>query len=246
MHVFRTFVTGAHGPHLWMRRRRRRRLGLPGLQLPEVGVGRAAQGADAQARRRGAGRASTSRWAAPTRRSAGAGSAQMRARPRTRAGTAPIQGEVDEVEPGPTAPCWCSSMTGDAGPREIQVATTSSTAPGWRPTSPSTGCSPTCSTTAARAATRCGRLDVERHFEVRGTAQRRRARCTPRARPRSAATSPASTPSSACRSPPRRSPTTWPGAGFCQPLGPVRSINQWVRSGSAAERSDGGVPWSPR
>ena len=67
---------------------RRRRLGLPGLQLPEVGVGRAAQGPHAQARRPGPRRRSTSCSAAPTPRSAGAGRRRCAGDGR-RAGTGP-------------------------------------------------------------------------------------------------------------------------------------------------------------
>ena len=46
LHVFRTYVTGAHGPEHLQASPGRRRLGLPGLQLPQVGVGRPAQGQD--------------------------------------------------------------------------------------------------------------------------------------------------------------------------------------------------------
>ena len=56
-----------------------------------------------------------------------------------------------------------------------------------------------------------GRLEVERHFEIKGTANGDGALYAS-ARPRSVATSPAWTRSSGCRSLPRRSPTTWPGA----------------------------------
>ena len=74
-----------------------------------------------------------------------------------------------------------------------------------------------------------GRLDVERTFEVRGTASRTRARCTPPAPRRWAATSPASTPSWACRSPRRRSATTLARHGFCKKIGPRRSTSQWLK-----------------
>ena len=57
------------------------------------------------------------------------------------------------VEPGPRRHRPGAAEDRDAGPPERQV-TTSSTAPGSRPTSPSTGCSPICWTTAAPAATR--------------------------------------------------------------------------------------------
>ena len=69
-------------PHLHLRLARqerveppqgRQRLRLPGLQLPEVGVGRAAQGQDAPARGRRARPRPTTRWAARTRRGGATG-----------------------------------------------------------------------------------------------------------------------------------------------------------------------------
>ena len=61
-----------------------------------------------------------------------------------------------------------------------------------------------------------GRLDVERNLRGHRRPQPAGPACTPPAPRRSAATSPASTPSSGCRSPRRRSPTTSPGSGFGQ------------------------------
>ena len=49
IHIFRTYIEGTHGPHPVDAPQGRRRLGLPGVQLPEVRLGRPAEGPDAQA-----------------------------------------------------------------------------------------------------------------------------------------------------------------------------------------------------
>ena len=169
VHVFRTYVTGSHGPNICACAARaatagptrasttRSRCGAASSR-PRCASSKARSGPTLYKLMGGTNTPKRRRW-----------QAQMQAGPRRRAGTAPLPGEVDD----------------DASParqrhRQVQLKTatgpvagagrlSSSTAPGWRPTSASTGCSPTCSTTAGRAATRCGRLDVERNFEVLGT-----------------------------------------------------------------------------
>ena len=131
----------------------RRRFRLPGLQLPQVGVGRAAQGADAQAGGRGPGGGLQADGRHQHAAGAGAGRQQMR-EGRTR-GLVPHDGRHGRADaadrrhgrqPGqdPQRRWWTSRRT------------SSSTAPAWRPTSPSTGCWPTCSSIPGPAATRSG------------------------------------------------------------------------------------------
>ena len=53
IHLFRTYISGSHGPIACLDAPQgRQRFRLSGLQLPEVGLGRPAQGQDAQARGR--------------------------------------------------------------------------------------------------------------------------------------------------------------------------------------------------
>ena len=215
-----------HLPHLRHRLARaapvvapqgRRRLGLPGLQLPQVGVGRPAQGRDAQARGRRRGRRSTSRWAAPTPPTAGAGRSRC-ARAARAATTTPCRAPSTGCEPGPDGQLVSYVRSGDGIASEPVVRLhhrlhrpggRHRRAPGLRRPA-----------RARRGGPQPGR-PARRRAALRGQGhgQRRRRALRLGHRPPSAATSPASTPSSACRSPPRRSPTTWRGAGSCRRSG---------------------------
>ena len=101
-------------PHLHHRRARaehlqapqgRRRLGLPGLQLPEVGVGRPAQGQDPRPRGRGAGQGLQGDGRHQHARSASSGSPSSSGVAR-RAGTAPSPARSPNCGRARTARAW--------------------------------------------------------------------------------------------------------------------------------------------
>lgn len=167
IHIFRTFVTGSHGPHIWARRKGGHGWAYQGFNYPKsCGADSSRPRCASWRARRGPG--STRRWAAPTRPTAatGRGSCGPAA---TAATTTRCRASWRRWSPAPTA-AWSASCAATTERSGSPWPTTSSTAPAWRPTSASTGSSPTCYSTAAPTATPFGRLEVERTFEVKGTA----------------------------------------------------------------------------
>ena len=168
IHLFRTYVSAvARADHLppppW-----RARLGVPGLQLSEVGVGRPAQVEDATARgRRTGGDVQGHRRNEYTDPEELAGAAATR----PARGLLPRRHRRGRIGGAEDARRDAHQLRPQRRRhRREPRPTTSSTAPAWRPTSPSTGSSPTCSEHGGAGRNPVGRLDVERHFEVRGTA----------------------------------------------------------------------------
>ena len=200
----------ARAQHLCVRRGRRR-LGLPGFQLPEVGLGRAAQGRMRQLE--GDDRAALYKAMGGTNTPMRRSWQQQMARGRARAGTAPCRarsrgragrrrrdwsrriktGRRRAARSTPSYIIDCTGLEADIAEHRLLADLLEHGGAGRNP---------------------LGRLDVERTLRGTGTASGDGRTVRLRARPPSAATSPASTRSSACRSPRRRSPTTWPGAGF--------------------------------
>ena len=208
VHVFRTYVTGAHGPDIWMRRRGGDGWAYQGFNYPKSVWGGQLKAQMRKLEGDGAGRPTTRTSAAPTPRSAGVWQQQMRgprgrlvpdacrrgrwtcAGPtatrsltRSRRRTATRRSPADFV-------IDCTGLEADIAEHRVLADLLDTRRRGPQPARP-----------------------ARRRAQLRGARQPQAAtgRCTPRARPRSAATSPAWTRSSACRSPPRRSPTTWPG-----------------------------------
>ena len=133
VHLFRTFISGSHGKHAWSRRKGEQRLRLPGLQLPEVGLGWAAQGQDAQARRATRGPRRTTRWAAPTPRGGAAGRPQMNEGPGR--GLVPADDRHRELDVDRRRTGGSSARSRPTRAATTWPPTSSSTAPAWRPTS---------------------------------------------------------------------------------------------------------------
>ena len=238
VHVFRTYVDRRPRPERLHAAPGRRRLGLPGLQLPEVGVGRPAEEPDASAggrRPRGALQGHRRHQHPGPQALAGA------------AGARPARGLVPHRD---RARCSRSCRPTRAGRS--------------RGSRPADGVlelraqlrhrlhRPRGRHRRAPALRRPARAQRRRTQPARPSRRRAHLRgprappagtaaCTPRARRPSAATSPASTRSSACRSRRRRSPTTWPGRASASGSG--RSARS--ASGCRWARGQGGLSRAP-
>ena len=94
--MFRTYVSGAHGPHPWSRRKGGDGFAYQGFNYPKSVWGGQLKAKDAPGSTATSGPRSTSGWAAPTRPSAGAGSSRS-GEPAARAGTAPDRAVIEDV-----------------------------------------------------------------------------------------------------------------------------------------------------
>ena len=211
VHLFRTYVDGAHGPSLFKRRRGEHGWAYQGFNWPKSTWGgqdknwvRRSEGEEREKVLRTLGGTTTPRrrrWRRMLERGRREGFYRMHV------------GEVLEVVPGwggrgrdppaarrPRAPRPVeleSNFVIDATGLEADIAEHTLLADLLQHTG------------AQRNL--LGRLDVEPPLRGARLPGRARAGCTPWAPPPSAATWPASTRSSACRSPPSRCATTWPG-----------------------------------
>ena len=204
VHVFRTYVDGAHGPSIFMRRRGGDGWAYQGFNYPKSVWGGQLK---ASARLEGEDRAElykaiggtntpTQLWQRNSRGGGPrAGTAPSRARS-TDCGPARTAGRRSpEDRPGPPIRRGprnfvidCTGLEADISEHRV-LADLLEHAAGPQPDRPA----------------RCrAHLRGARHAQPAG-------RSTLRAAPRWAATSRGSTPSSGCRSPPRKSATTWPG-----------------------------------
>ncbi len=166
VHIFRTFVTGAHGPHLWSRRKGGHGFAYQGFNYPK-----SVWGGQLKAKMR---RLDGGERAAEYRRMGGTNTPKRRRWQRQmRAGRSagwyrPMQGTVEQVRPGPEH-TLVSVVAGQDGTREITSAYIIDC----------TGLSVDIAEHRVLAdllahggagRNPLGRLEVERHFEVKGTA----------------------------------------------------------------------------
>ena len=171
VHIFRTFVTGAHGPHIWTRRKGGDGWAYQGFNYPKSVWGgqlkaqmRKLEG-EARAKKYkemgGTNTPKRRRW-----------QKQMAAGPRRAATTTAMQGTVDKVTPGPDG-MLTSFVTGKSGAQEVHSHYIIDCT-GLEADIAEHRVLADLLAHGGAGRNPLGRLEVERHFEVKGTAERRR------------------------------------------------------------------------
>ena len=226
IHVFRTYITGAHGPHLWMRRRGGDGWAYQGFNYPKSVWGGQLKARDAQAGGRGAGATRTRSMGGTNTPKRKLWQQQMARRRRERlVPPVPGRGHVDDAGPAehraassdddtgrrhrsrPLAVIDCTGLEADIREHRVLADLLDHGGAGRNP---------------------LGRLDVERNFEVKGTRSRAgRMYASGSGHPRRLLPRRRHVPRPADRRPgDRRRPGQ---AGFCTTFGPLRSTSQWWR-----------------
>lgn len=165
IHIFRTFITGAHGPHLWSRRKGGHGFAYQGFNYPK-----SVWGGQLKAEMRkldGPARAAKYKQMGGTNTPKRRRWQQQMAQGRREQWYHPMQGVVDKVEPGPNN-TLVSFVTGKQGAQQIPSSYIIDC----------TGLEADISehrvlsdmlTHVGAGRNPLGRLEVERHFEIKGT-----------------------------------------------------------------------------
>jgi hypothetical protein len=166
VHIFRTFISGAHGPHLWSRRRGGDGWAYQGFNYPKSVWGgqlkaqmRKLDGAERAARYKQMGGTNT-----PKRRHW----QQQMAKGRREGWYHPMQGVVEKVVPGPND-TLLSFVTGKQGAQQIPSTYIIDCTGLEADISEHRVCADLLEHAGA-GRNPLGRLEVERHFEIKGTA----------------------------------------------------------------------------